>query len=95
MINTKTIFDTMMQFHSLLTHYRRLVSVAYIEAFVWQHLKGSELPRVLFAGFVLGFPFLLPYIYGYLAIPPNYTGVRNEESGKKDGDDFKLDKVSL
>ena len=95
MIIAKAITVPVSRFHGLLIDYRYLFTAAYIEGFVFQRLRGLEFLRLLFAVFVFGLPFLLPYIFSYFAIPTGYEGIRNEELEEEDRDNFELDKAPL
>ena len=49
-----------------------------------------SLVRMLALCGVFGFPFLLPHIYGHFTIPKDYEGVRNEDLGEWERENFDL-----
>ena len=91
---TTTVTDLIIRTHSVLNEYQFLISATYIQTFILQNIRGgSGVLRVLFAAFVFGFPFLLPHIYGYIAIPKGYEGVRNEDLDGLEGYGFQAEEA--
>ena len=52
---------------------------------LYQHFHLEAILRATLGLFVLAFPFLLPHIFSYIAIPRGYVGVRNEDIKPSDG----------
>ena len=52
---------------------------------LYQHFHLEAILRAALGLFVLAFPFMLPHIFSYIAIPRGYLGVRNEDIKPSDG----------